>query len=135
MHQAKRKEKIRNVLATTLVRMLLFLLAHEVKHIYWVHDLRIKEGRKWKKIAGMNDRDGDGSIIYLDDSLQTRPLFAGRILMHELLHLLFAFDDGQYDEIMAHRMERILWEVLTREQRMLFVKKLPSKRKRANNPE
>lgn len=127
--------KAKDELAGMLLRMLMFLLEHEVEAVYWVHDLRVRVGRKREKVAGMFEEDGGHIIIYLDDSLQKKPLFGGRVLMHELLHNLFAFDDGHDDEIMTHRMEAMLWRKLTKEQKMRFVKKLPSRWRVADGPE
>ncbi len=117
-----------------LMRMLLFILMNEVRGVWWVHDLRVAIGRRRVKAAGFQcETDGD-IRIYLDSSLQDKPMFAGRILMHELIHLLISFEDA-YDEMMVRRMERALWRKMTRDQKLLFVKKLPSRRKVVKNPE
>lgn len=130
----QKKRKRQDELATVLLRMLLFLRTHEVRGVWWVHDLRVVIGRRRVKAAGYNCRIGDDVRIYLDSSMQGKPMFAGRMLMHELLHLLFSFDDD-HDETMVRRMERMLWRKLTYSQKLLFVMNLPSWRKVVKNPE
>jgi hypothetical protein len=134
MQERTKKRKRQDELATTLMRMLLFLYAYEVRGVWWVHDLRVEVGRRRIKAAGFNSQTSDGSRIYLDSTLQQKPMFAGRMLMHELLHLLLSFDD-EYDETMVRRMERMLWQKLTYQQKLLFVKKLPSWRRVVKSPE
>lgn len=129
-----KKRKRQDELATTLMRMLLFLRTQAIEGVWWVHDLRIMSGRRKIKCAGYNCRIGDDVRIYLDSSLQEKPLFAARMLMHELLHLLFSFDED-HDETMVRRMERMLWSKLTNDQKYLFVKNLPSRRRVVKNPE
>lgn len=130
----RKRLKKQDELATTLMRMLLFILTHDVRGIWWVHDLRVVIGRRRVRSAGLSCRVDDDIRIYLDSSMQHKPMFAGRMLMHELLHLLFSFDDD-HDETMVRRMERMLWKKLTYGQKLLFVKNLPSYRRVVKSPE
>ena len=127
--------KQRDELATAIVCILLFLLRYEVDNIYWVHRLRIRDGRYKKPALGLNERDGDVLTIYLDSALQKRPIFAARVLMHELLHLMFAAKDAYNDEKIVLKMEQLVWKKLTAQQKKSLQKKLPPASMIADGPD
>lgn len=123
-------------LVAFILEVLIYFLKNDVKSVTWVNGLSMTENGIQKEVSGLNIiKPGSGSYIYLDAEMQSQPLHAARILLHELLHLLLAIGNDEKEEYVVRRFERLLWERMTDRQKQRLANKLPKKTAFSNNPD
>jgi hypothetical protein len=105
---------------STLVSM----FGREVTRIGWVVNLRNSKGSRHRN-DGLFVFVKDKYRIFLDDDLQMRPLFAARVLLHELIHCLMTIEGREREERAVLAFERILWHRLSLAQKRYLMKLLP----------
>ncbi len=116
--------KTGNALVDHFFSTLVSIFGREVARTGWVVNLRNSRGSRHRN-DGLFVFAKDKYRIFLDDELQTQPLFAARVLLHELIHCLMTIEGREREERTVLAFERILWRELSPVQKRYLMQLLP----------